>query len=152
MVKSKSIWSEQNHFGPTKTVLVTYQKDKALVFFLIAFPFLLEICKRPNNSRFFFKIIFPCHNFGDPDGSKQVCWFVRRAFFRYIQFSYLFQNNCASKISGNKRVVDFCRKFDVAPPMTGCRLVSSAIVPKNNSKTVQIMHQTYTFGQHNQFI
>ena len=29
MVKSKSIWSDQNHFGPTKTVLVT-QKDKAL--------------------------------------------------------------------------------------------------------------------------
>ena len=23
MVKSKSIWSDQNHFGPTKTVLVT---------------------------------------------------------------------------------------------------------------------------------
>ena len=29
MVKSKSIRSDQNHFGPTKTVLVT-QKDKAL--------------------------------------------------------------------------------------------------------------------------
>jgi hypothetical protein len=23
MVKSKPIWSDQNHFGPTKTVLVT---------------------------------------------------------------------------------------------------------------------------------
>ena len=31
MVKSKSIWSDQNHFVPTKTVLVT-QKDKALEF------------------------------------------------------------------------------------------------------------------------
>ena len=30
MVKSKSIWSDQNHFGPTKTVLAT-QKDKAYV-------------------------------------------------------------------------------------------------------------------------
>ena len=30
MVKSKSIWSDQNHFGPTKTVLVT-KKDKASV-------------------------------------------------------------------------------------------------------------------------
>ena len=32
MVKSKSIQSDQNHFGPTKTVLVT-QKDKAIIFF-----------------------------------------------------------------------------------------------------------------------
>ena len=31
MVKSKSIWSDQIDFGPTKTVLVT-QKDKALEF------------------------------------------------------------------------------------------------------------------------
>ena len=31
MVYSKSIWSDQNHFGPTKTVLVTW-KDKAYNF------------------------------------------------------------------------------------------------------------------------
>ena len=34
MVKSKSIWSDQNHFGPTKTVLVTY-KDKAYIFIFV---------------------------------------------------------------------------------------------------------------------
>ena len=61
MVKPKSIWSDQNHFGPTKTVLVT-QKDKALVLmYLVARSLIFVGSQNKRKSFLLSKFFFLLH-------------------------------------------------------------------------------------------
>ena len=84
MVKSKSIWSDQNHFGTTKSVLVT-QKDKALVqihcllkqCFTRTFPRNQHVTVKLKSELLFTKFWYLFHVLAD---LKSICFTQRHLF------------------------------------------------------------------------